>query len=399
MKPKIGFLAFLVVLLLVPSLAFGATFGLTVNKNEANQIGAGKDGVIGSFIATGTLDGKVVKIVLDAKATTIGGLTMETDDIASVSVWVDVNQNGVLERDIDTVVATDATGVFGSLIGSVSAKAAAVVTMTLATDDQVAVANLQKVYFIVVITTAEVPQSADKVGIIDVDVTLTDAASATEQINANGAAWTNDVLNFAATKLSFVNRDTAYRDVTGAVGDEILLVGSTDLLHAVDNWGNVDVDFEEKVRFLLYQYENGDRIVSNFTATSNADDDITWDLLANEVGNDWTKSLPMIAGVLQENTAGVADMVKSIKYSPPDGLEDNLVLVARTQVSELEGSVTLRNGAAHEALTGVAPDRGIEIYDVNFDGHIDHATIFFNAPVATTGTITIANFEIKLAFD
>ena len=379
MKPKFGLLALLVVLLLVPSMAFGATFTLTANKDAENHIGAGEYGVIGSFYAEGASAGKVKQIALDARAATIAANDMVVADINAVSVWIDTNQDGKLDREgsnPDVLVASDATDNFGSN--------GAIVTMALAADDQVAVAAGQKVYFIVVIETEEVPASADKASTIDVDVTLTDLADATVQINAGGAAWTDDILDFTATHLTF--KSTGYNAVTGSVGGEMLQDGV--LLNAVDDWGNVDTDFVEKVQFLLYNYSTLEQITADFTATSNGAVDAKW-------GASWTTSLAMVAGVLEADTGGAAGEMLSVKYAPTTGIGGAVTLVARSQVKELEGSITITNDTAAPNFTGngLEAGRGIEIYDVNHDGHIDHATIFFNAPV-TVGALTTAQFSL-----
>ena len=398
MKPKIGLLAFLAVLFLVPSLAFGASTLYDVDDgiDAANEIGAGEDGVIGSFTVTDKpleLGGsKITKFELDGTFATIAGNTMERADIAEVSVWVDVNQNGALERDVDTYVGKYTNDITGDVsdFGSNGDE----VEIALNGDDQVSLANGEKKWFIVVVTAREVPAGlAGEGAVIDVQVTITDnvTASIPDELNTSGLTWTNDTLEFTATKLTF--KDTGYKDLTGYSGgipiNMIKSPGTVDLLEAVDDWGNVDTDFAERVRFLLYKYATQERITADFTAQANAPlpwgDDITWGSAAN-----WNTSPEMVAGVLQANSGGGIGLPSNINYTPASALQSTVVLVARSQVKELEGSVTISNHAAYPALTGngLQAGRGVEIYDVNHDGHIDFATVFCNAPVQVIGALS-----------
>lgn len=334
MKPKFGLLALLVVFLLVPTLAHGALFTIADGKNEANKLHAGEYGVIGSFKLTdgATAGGsKVTAVLLDASVGEIAGNTVLNADTDSVSVWVDVNQNGKLERDLDTFVATSGAA-FGNDAGGG-------ITLTLTGDDQVALADGETKWFLVALLLKEVPAGAGEGGVIDVEVTVSDNASpvATVQINDTGAAWTDDTVDYIATHLTF--KSTGYMDLTGSVGGEMANDGV--ILNAVDDWGNVDSDFVEKVQFLLYNYSTLEQIKQDFTATANAaGDDVKW-------GAAWTNAPAMVAGVLSANTgAGGAGAVKSLKYAPTTGIGGPVTLVARTQVKELEGSITITNDTA-----------------------------------------------------
>ncbi|MBN1291482.1 MAG: T9SS type A sorting domain-containing protein, partial [Candidatus Latescibacteria bacterium] len=366
-----------------------------------NAIGAGEDGVIGAFKVTDNIgvagSSKITKIDLDATVGTIVTNSMQRADIAEVSVWVDVNQNAAIERDVDTFVGKYTNTITTPLTAGDFGSDGSVVSITLTGDDQVTIADGTTKWFIVVVTTREVPKGATGEGaVIDVQVTLTDSATpaGTDVLNANGAAWLqNDTLDYTATKLTF--KSTGYQALSGyngtALSGEMAKDGGV-ILNAVDDWGNVDSDFAEKVQFLLYSYSTLEPLIADFTATANlADDDIKW-------GASWTTSPAMVAGALSANTgAGANGAVSSIQYNPASGTQSTVVLVARTQVKEIEGSVTISNFAAQPALTGngLQAGRGIEIYDVNHDGHIDFATIFFNAPVQVTGGLTAAaNFAI-----
>ena len=71
-----------------------------------------------------------------------------------------------------------------------------------------------------------------------------------------------------------------------------------------------------------------------------------------------------------------------------------MTLVAKSVTKNIEGSVTICNDVYP---TGAAPivevARGIEVYDVDHDGHIDHMTVFFNAPVDPNGA-GVGNFVV-----
>lgn len=343
MKPKIGFLALFAVLLLVPSLAFGASTLYTVGAgvDAANKIGAGEDGVIGSFTVTdgATAGGsKIVQFDLNAMVATVAGNTMERADIAEVSVWVDVNQNGALERDVDIFVGKHTNTITTPLTnGDFGSDALAKVSIVLAGDAQVSLADLETKSFIVAITMREVPKGvAGEGAVIDVEVVISDNLAATpgvvgsagvDQINAGGAAWANDTLDFKATHLTF--KTTGYKDLSGGVGVNMLQAAGV-LLNAVDDWGNVDTGFTEKVQFLLYNYSTLDPLTADFTATANnTSDNVTW-------GSSWTTSPAMVAGVLSTNTGGVLGTVRNINYNPASATESSVVLVARSQVNEIE---------------------------------------------------------------
>ena len=368
------------------STVFGAStlYDVYTGFNTENSIGAGEDGVIGSFyvIDRVTVGGgsKISQFDLDATNATIGSSMIPNDDIAEVSVWIDINQNGSLERDSDSLLG-QADDYFGSDGFSVS--------IPLSGDDQVSLENGETKWFIVVVTMNEVPDGSIGEGsTIDVQVTLTDNASTPAQniINVAGIEWIDDILDFTATHLKFI--DSGYNDLTGGVGHNMVKEGV--LLCAVDDWGNVDSDFTEKVQFLLYTYSTLEQIISNFTATANTtDDNITW-------GSSWASSPVMTAGVLAADPDGAEGKVCNINYNPVTGINSTLVLVARSRDRELEGSVTISNYAVFPSLSGngLETRRGIEIYDVNHDGHIDFATIFFNAPVQVAGSLAAADFII-----
>ena len=148
----------ILVFLLLPSLAFGASalydVATPAATNVANKIGAGEDGVIGSFTVTDKTavagGSKVTKFVLDARVATIAANTMRRADIAAVSVWVDVNQNGKLERNVDTAVGSYSNTISTPLAADdFGSDAAAVLTITPAVDDQISLTDGQTKWVII----------------------------------------------------------------------------------------------------------------------------------------------------------------------------------------------------------------------------------------------------------
>ena len=74
MKPRIGFLAILVVLLLVPSLVFGAVLNPQPNKNITNTVAAGGSFAVASFKVSGNAGETILKVRL--QGTLAGGLVL-----------------------------------------------------------------------------------------------------------------------------------------------------------------------------------------------------------------------------------------------------------------------------------------------------------------------------------
>jgi len=175
MKPKIGLLAFLVILLMIPASVFAAAstiLGVATGVNAANSFGAGEYGVIGSFKVTDSSGSSstIKNFKVDAAVGTIATNTMLAADIDSLAIWLDINRDGILQRDLDTyVIATN------TAFGAGSAE----VTLTPST---ITFTAAEVKYFMVVVLTKETPAGAGENASIDCKVTVTDGSDNTASI-------------------------------------------------------------------------------------------------------------------------------------------------------------------------------------------------------------------------
>jgi len=393
MKPKIGLLAFLVILLMIPASVFAAAssiLGITSGVDAANSFGAGEYGVIGSFKVTDSSgsSSSISNFILDGTAATLttGGVpTILAADIDSVAIWWDKNRDGILQRDLDTyVIATN------TAFGSASAAVTLTSTVTLT-------ANEVR-YFMVVVLAKETPAGALEGATADVKVTVTDGSSNTVSINNNGSTWSNDTLNYVATHLQWVTAGaytapnstiSGYKPVSGinaaaagatvAKGANFVGPVTGTIIKAVDDFGNTDKDFAEGVQFAAYNYSTLEDVSANLTAKDGAGTSVKVGTAAY-ITNTWN------LGLLNANTGtAVAGALKTLSF----GIEGPVILVAMTQTTRLEGTVTVLNAAAYTTNTTVNAARGIEIYDADHDGSIDHATVFYNSPISVVNATNV----------
>jgi len=378
MKPKIGLLAFLVILLMIPAAVFAApsqVLKVESGVDAANDFGAGEYGVVGSFKVTDTsgTSSAIQKFSVDD----IAGSTLLAADLDSLAIWIDVNRDGILQRGVGTgsdtfVIATSTVSCFDA--GGVNA-----VDLTASVSFS---ANEIK-YFMVVVLAKEDVTDANDGATTDVTVTVTDGASNTGSANVGGAAWQNDRLDIDATHLQWIpsTGGAGYKPLVGAVGGNVIAGGVGALLKAVDDYGNVDKDFDEGVQFKAFNYSSLEDISANLTAQDGAKTDVRVGTANSIIG--WA------SGLLSANTATRSGgVLKVISHST----EGPVVLVARSRTTRLEGSVTVLNAAAYTSTATVNGARGIEIYDRDRDGHIDYATVFYNSPLSV---VNAANVRAK----
>ncbi|MCE5249119.1 T9SS type A sorting domain-containing protein [bacterium] len=379
MKPKIGLLSLLVLLLVAPSLALAASthISVAVNVDAANDIGANSYGVISSFVVTNILGGQTVKVTKFKLDGTLGGgnLTAASAQIDSVEVWIDNNRDGKLQRlgeTHDTCIGT-ASG-FGSEVNNTY--------ITLTSGEQVNIPDAQVQYFLVVLKTK--PTLTDG-KVTNVGVTVYDGATPTAGDVALAAGLADNIA-IVATHLKWVAGEY-YPKLNGTSTN--FVKASANMLKAVDDYDNVDAGFGDTVRFGVYSYNTLDNLTADatFLATNGAGADIK--------SNQAVTSATFVGGLLVSTSASVAGAeVKSIKYTNASYANVPIILVAQTVTYKLEGSVTVYNGTTYPVqVPALAVSRGIEVYDTDRNGHIDHVTMFFNVPVAV-GTATNNDFTV-----
>lgn len=358
----------------VASNAFGAAGALTVTAtaDPTGTIAPGDtthvvqavtvtaDAAGGNTIATVVVDGSVG-----------GGTDMIAAEITRVAIYNDVT--GVGTFDFNSTLVMQKTGadvttfVGGSLIFDVP--------------DVALGASETKKYLVVI----DVATTLDDTHSIDASVTVTGTAAGVMTPLAGG---NDDNVVITATHLQFV---AAGFNTEVATNAEILIDAQT-LLNAVDDYGNISKTFAEAVQFTAVDYNNtSTSLLGTLTAmggdggtaggvdvTLGAGDNILF--VTGSVTTDFTAT-PAINTLfsLKSNTAG------------------NVTIIAQTLTSKLEGSTTIRNDAAAATLTNVVSTRGIEVYDTNHNGHIDHVTIFFNAPISGASAGLTNNLAFSVA--
>jgi len=383
MKPKIGLLALLIVLLFVPSYVFAQDLTIAVNKNVGNEIGAGEYGVVGSFKVTDSTaasqNSKITAFVLDARVGTIASNTLVAANIDSVAVWEDINRDGKLQRDVDKIVSSSNT--FGS-------DATNPTTLALTGTNQITIADGADKYYIVVILTKEVLSSSAEGQVTDVVVQVKDGSDVASTVNSGGTAWTDDSIQIVATHLKWVTTGTTgYKRLSGGANSNMVQDGS--ILKAVDDFGNTDGGFSENLAFSAYNYSTLEDVTANLSVIDGANNQ------CKAGAGNYITTVGWTAGVLAADTGGgTTGVLLSMGYSTAGPV----VIVATSQTKKLQGSVTICNEAAYLSGNTINGARGIEIYDTDHDGHIDHATIFFGVPMAVTAAVTDFTIADPYAF-
>jgi len=382
-KLSIMTLVFLGLLLAFSGMAFAAAGDLVVTATSdpaTNNVTVGDSlHVVQAFTVTADAAGgnSIDTIVLNGS---VGGGTdmvatndsnTSNDEITRVAIYEDVNGNGsfdfndtfVMQKTSEADMATFAAGALSFDITNV----------TLA-------ASGTKKYLAVI----SVATTLDDSHSIDASVTVTATGAGAMTALAGG---NDDNVVIAATHLQFKTTGIKYQVATGA---EMLQAGGPfDLLWAVDDYGNKDLSYAGEVVIKFEAYTDGtDQTANAGTIAKVGDGGGGLDIRSNQAVN----FASFTAGVLQSNTVDTAGQVFSLKYTTAGPI----TVVAKADPANagsddlgLEGSITVCN-EAYNTVTGVATTRGVEVYDMDHNGHIDRATIFFNAPMNINGTTNTA---------
>jgi len=361
MKLKLTVLTLLVVGLFM-ALAPASMAALPTLANNvaisAGTVAAGDSIVIGSYS---------VAYAAPADAMVGFGLLKGTDttaiatDLTRVSIYEDINKNGAFEAGVDQYIggATPAEFIAGKNIANA-------VTVTAARTQ----------YYIVVaaVATSGATYTALDGKLLDCKLDIDNALGAGASV---AEAANNQTVAIVATHLSFDTTGTTLLLQAAATAEHINAVAGDSFLKAVDDYGNLDANFVETVNLAAYTYSSG-ASYAGLTATANA-----VNMVAPAAG------VAMTAGEIDADVAGVAGEMKTLVFAAGG----DYILVATSGTKKLEGSITVRDGA-YSTVTGIQSTRGIEFYDTNHNGHIDHATLFFDAPIDINGT-GIASFTVS----
>jgi len=331
------------------------------------EILPGKTAVVGAFKVTE--GGAVAATLKQFRINGTAATTAASNDIDSLFVYLDANQNGTFEPTVDVrqAVATDAQIVTWSGNANITLDLANAVAFTASSSkDYLVVAQIAPVG--VAPDTYDGKVLKTSFDVADISLAFTGGGAST---STNGA-----IVAVKASHLRFMT--TGYNSQVAAAGNEIVKTGT--FLKAVDDYGNLDLNFVENIKLTTESYTTGEQYGAGLTATAGAGADVV------------AAGMSMTAGVIAGNLAAVANtQIKSITINPPGNA---VVLVAKSATNHIEGSVTIWNGTYPNLVPPIVQDsRGIEVYDVDHNGHIDHMTIFFDAPVAL-GAVTTANFTI-----
>ena len=374
MKVKICVLTLLVVGLIFGFASTSMALGtVTVNTEKTLTVAAGDSIAIGSW--TVTADATTVAIEsfqIDGNASTYTDL-----DVVGLSIYEDVNGDGLLDSgDTFIVAATTANIASWKAVGD----------LTLLPASPIAMAEGAEKDYIVVASIAKVGQAVTS---LDTKV-VTTTFGVTEDTGpiADIANVNNDVIAIVATHLKWCLPGTNL-NMLAATTTEILTGDSDDdpIICAVDDYGNRDVGFDGFVTLTAEKMVTGDDVTVNLTALSN--------VTSLKQGD---TPLQMSAGVIKSDQAAdsPANSITTMSYA--EAGTNAVTIVATSTVKKLEGSVTVCIAAAYPEISGIASTRGVELYDTDHNGHLDHATLIFNAP--TTGApgttlFTVTGYTVK----
>jgi hypothetical protein len=369
MKYKLSLITLLVMGLVVgfSGSAFGLAGDLTVTAtvaDAANAIAPGDTAhVVTAFTVTADpLGGNTIATLVAS-----GTSTMAAGEITRVALYNDVTGSGIFDfnatKNMEAPPVDVATFAGGGPI-----------TFNIA-DVVLGASGTAKYLLVIDVRTALVDLHA-----IDASINLTAVGAGVLTPYAGG---TPDPVNITATHLRFLA--TAFNAVTGAANAEMIAATVPNFLSAVDDYGNLATTFAEGVSFDMVSYTNP---TVSFLATATAQ--------ANPGGALNVKlgsgAVFMAGGLLASNTAGAVGAMFSLKNT----VAGDITIYAQSATSLLEGSYTLRN-AAGVALAGVVSTRGVEVYDTNHNGFIDHVTIMLNAPVNVASPGLANNLSYSVA--
>ena len=381
MKVKIGFVALLtVVLTLGLSLTSYAAIVITNNVDAANEHAPGAAAVVGSFTVT---FGLASDQITTFEPTTAGSLTpLVAADIVSLKVYEDINGDGKLDSK-DVEIGAASAGGISAWVGGGAASIIPdpVITVTVAGDKD----------YIVVAQLAEKEATAKAF----------DNAAITTGLGVNtGAvtpATTADIIKVTATHLQFVASKVKHVISTGTA--VIQAADGDPIIYAVGDWGNVDEDFNSTdIRFSLENFTL--QTLDPLVLIDAADGAGTPVDLDDALGASVCAGNVISSGVVTWNQGTpAANVVQIIDVTCPFVMD--LVLVVKEATKNLEGSISFAVTAtgADKPGIGIAAARGIEVYDVNHNGHIDHATVYFDAPIDSGTLPAVSEFTIGSGYE
>ena len=368
-----------VLTLLVVGLVFGfavnshAALGEAVAASDAATTVAAADSFVScAFTVTAGADGDIIGAIRTT-GTLVGVLK---DDIKMVSVYIDKNEDG----------AWDSNDVF---VGKAAAPAAwgNPTNQDIDIDDITLVTAADTKDFIVVVT---LDKKEDTVGTYD-GGTIKGNFNAAASIAALGAVTVGATVETVAIVASHLQWQFA-TDVYASTGTLFPGGGVTnDALYAVDDYGNLDSGFAEYAVISAVKYTNPSETPTlTITATvGDAGDATAVDQLLFTGGkiqfdsNDASENMLKVFSIDNGGTdQAVTVMARSSGAAPAGTTYDGKNLI---------GTQTLVIGAA-TAFTGtnIQNTRGVEIYDTNHNGKIDHITMLFSAPITIGATASTA---------
>jgi len=304
---------------------------VTIKTEKTSTVAAGDSIAIGSW--TVTADASTVSIAsfqIDGAASTHTPL-----DVVGLDIYEDVNSDGLLDSGDIFVIAASAANI-------ITWEGAGALTLTPATPIPLA-ATVTKDY-IVVVSIAKVGQTVTS---LDTKVVTTTfgVTEGSASVIAPIANVNNDLIAIEATHLQFVNAGTAFL-LTQIKSAEHVVTHDTDFIYAVDDYGNLDVGFDETVLFSAENMMTGADLTDKLTIQDDADGDM--DSINKTLA---TVKNVMAAGVIKIDTGAGSDGVKSIKINDAATTPTPTTIVAKTGTTNLVGSVTL-NSTLYRIVNG-----------------------------------------------
>ena len=346
--------------LLVVGLVFGFalnSFGAIALTRTADVDFPGSPGATDVVLAafTATEDGTGPNTITTFNIVNTGG-TGVAGELAKLSLYIDVNSNNAFDFNDTLVVGATTTTTAGYDAGGAG--------VDLAPTTAEAFATAEAKEYLVVANFATTLVDNATFGAIP---TATDGAAAA--IAAPPAQTVRAAL-VVATHLKW--NEASLLVLTAANADMFSAASANGdvLISAVDDYGNVDLNFVEQIKIDPEVYVGG-ASAATLTVTANG-------AVINYTG--FAAGTAMVAGQTLIDKDGAVNNDNNIEALKSDTAED-LVLVASSNTKGLEGSITVTIGAAATAITGISSFRGIEVYDVDHNGYIDHVTMFYNAPL------------------
>jgi len=369
MKFKLGIITLLIAGLTL-GLAGSAFAAVTVtDKDGTTDATPGATNVVlQAFTLSSNADGDTVdKIKVELQSADVEA------EITKLSLYLDVDKNGVLGfNDTRIPGATKSSTSFPNLNGGLGAILQP--TTALSAPNTVTAADMTWVLVVATFNTTGLTDQDD----IDTQVSAWDVV--TPGYVGPVTTTTNMVVEISATHLKWVNGGAyvsgvpthAYALQTANTGNIVRTGYDLEMIKAIDDYGNTDIDFEDTILIAATDLFSGATLAAGLTATIDA--------VSFETG-----------GTAVALTDGVfSSFHRTINYTKV-GTEYAVLLTATSQGTStfpvLVGTTAITWGARPN-VTGVSSARGIEMYDIDHNGKLDHATLIFNAPVKDVGGTT-----------